>query len=92
MLCSCWKAVSLAHFVKLTLRRKPHAGRGKGGSKGEAISPRLLTASEVLGTDLGAVDPAGENSPLLRSSGWRADSDPVKNPYIGYWKMVLWKK
>ena len=51
--------VSLPYFVKLTLRRKPHASRGKRGSKGEAIFPCLLTTSEVLGTDLGAVDPAG---------------------------------
>lgn len=83
----------MAHFVKLTLREEAHAGRGKRGSKGEAIFPCLLTTSEVLGTDLGAVIPGGENSPLLRSSGWRADSDPVKNPYVGATlKMVLWKK
>ena len=54
---------NLAYFVKLTLRRKPHASRGKSGSKGEPIFPCLLTTSAGLGTDLGAVDP-GRKTPF----------------------------
>ena len=42
----------------VTLRRKPHASRGNGVSKGEATFPYLLTTSEVLGTGLGAAGPA----------------------------------